>query len=221
MDSRYFSVIVSLIFIMGSAISADAEIIRLKNQTKVSGDVLQVDDDDVVIRLPREAVDTINGEALPPALAEGAKAPGFTATDMAGNAASVGLGKAKATLLHFWVHWCPHCRSDSPHVQAIYEQYKNDPNVKVVTVNLDDAKQKKKVEALIKDKNLTFPVVMTDDPVNQAAASKPIQELYQITGFPVTFLIDGQGIIRYKRRGSFSEGGEDLEGEIQKLLTQT
>lgn len=190
-----------------------ADTVKLKNKTKVSGDILQVDDDSVLIRLPREKIETVNGKALPPALSEGIAAPAFTAADLEGNTQSVGPGKAKVTLLHFWVHWCPHCRSDAPKVQAIYDQYKGSPDVKVITVNLD--KQKQQVESVIKERNLTFPVIMESE---AAAAGHDIQDLYQITGFPATFLIDGKGIIRHKWRGSFAEGHVDLSGEIQKLL---
>ena len=195
-----------------------ADTIRLKNKTTVSGDVLQVNDDDVLIRLPRKKIATVNGEALPAPLNEGAAAPAFTAVDLAGNKQSVGPDKAKVTLLHFWVHWCPHCRSDAPQIEAIYDRYKDNPAVKVIAVNLD--KEKQKVESVVKERNITYPVVMVSDPANHSAGSVDIQDLYQITGFPATFLIDGQGIIRYKRRGSFAEGHEDLQAEIQKLLTE-
>ncbi len=195
-----------------------ADTVRLKDKTTVSGDVLQVDDDNVLIRLPREKIATVNGQELPPPLNEGAAAPAFTAVDLAGNKQSVGSGKAKVTLLHFWVHWCPHCRSDAPQIEAIYDRYKDDPTVKVITVNLD--KQKQKVESVVKERNMLYPVVMAFDPANHSAESEDIQDLYQITGFPATFLIDGQGVIRFKRRGSFAEGHEDLKAEIEKLLAQ-
>ena len=91
-----------------------ADTLRLKNKTQVHGEVLQVDDEDVILRIPRDKIATVNGTALPAALVEGDAAPAFTATDLAGNAQSVGPGKAKVTLVHFWVHWCPHCRSDGP-----------------------------------------------------------------------------------------------------------
>ena len=193
-----------------------ADKIRLKDKTAVTGDVLQINDDSVIIRLPREAVATVNSEVLPPPLAMGAAAPAFTAVDLNGKQRSVGPKLAKATLLHFWVHWCPHCRSDAPQIQALYDQYKEDPNVQVITINLDQ--EKEKVLSTIAKSAMTYPVVMDLDPASQVSKNGSIHELYQINGFPATFLIDGEGIIRYKRSGSFVEGRDDLKGEIQKLL---
>ncbi len=213
----YALLLIGIAAALTPCVSADK--IRLKDKTTISGDILQVSDDNVIISLPRERIATVNGEALPPPLAAGAAAPAFTAVDLNGKQQSVGPKKAKATLLHFWVHWCPHCRSDAPQIQALYDQYKEDPNVRVITINLD--KEKEKVQSVVAERAITYPVVMVFDPANYTSESNAIHALYQVNGFPATFLIDSQGIIRYKRSGSFVEGHEDLKAEIQKLLVPT
>ncbi len=121
------------------------------------------------------------------------------------------------TLLHFWVHWCPHCRSDAPQIQALYNQYRGNPSVRIITVNLDQ--QREKVDAFIKEHQATYPIVM-DAEASKSSGVK-LHELYQVRGFPVTFLIDGQGIIRHKLSGSFVETGEELGDTIQQMLTQS
>lgn len=191
-----------------------AETVRFKDGTVLKADILEVEDDEVTLSVLRDTIETVSGQPLPPALKEGVAAPAFTAADLAGKPHTVGSGKAKVTLLHFWVQWCPHCRSDAPQIQALYEAYKDNPDVRILAINLD--KKREKVDAFVKDRQVGYPVIMAAD---QKAAGSDLTRLYQITGFPITFLIDGQGIIRYKKRGSFAEGKVDLKAVIDRMLS--
>ena len=193
-----------------------AATIRLDDGTTINADVLRLDDEHVVIGLPRDAIATVNGKPLPPALAEGVMAPPFTVQDLAGQSQTVGGShNGRITVLHFWVNWCPHCRSDAPKVQALYNQFRDNPKVRVVTVNLD--KQRETVDRFLKEHQVTYPVISATE---QAAASAQMDlpVLYQIDSFPVTFVIDGEGVIRRKFTGSFTEAGENLVELVNRML---
>ncbi|MDP3723362.1 MAG: TlpA disulfide reductase family protein [Candidatus Omnitrophota bacterium] len=194
---------------------SSAEVIRLRDETTVSGEVVRVDDEHVLIRLPREAVATVDGTSLPSALVEGMPAPAFRAQDVRGKFHSIGDEPGTVTVLHFWVHWCPHCRADAAKVQKLYERFADDPVVRIVTVNLD--RDRAAVEQFIQEHHATYPVIFAEE---QAAAPNgaDLPGLYQIQAFPVTYLIDQQQIIRRKLIGSFVEGGVDLDASITKLL---
>ena len=196
---------------------AQAADVRLKDGTTVKADVFQVDDEHVIVGVPRDSVTTINGKALPAVLKEGTVAPPFSVKDITGQSQTVGSEQGKITLLHFWVSWCPHCRSDAPRVQALYDQYRDDGNVRVVTVDLD--RERAPLDRFIKEHQVTFPVIHAAD---QAATPHGVDvpELYQVTGFPITYVIDQQGVIRRKISGSFVETGVDLAALIQELLAQ-
>lgn len=210
-----WTTLVSLALLLCSVEGLQAADIRLKNKAKVEGDVARVDDDYVFLRVPRKSIATIDGEALPAPVAEGVAAPTFSVTDIAGVTQTVGKGQGYVTVLHFWVHWCPHCRSDAPKVQALYEQYRDNPTVKIVTVNLDE--KRADIDAFVKEHQISYPVIASAE-----QAAKPngvdLPGLYQITGFPVTYLIDAQGIIRQKFSGSFSESGVNLAKVMSELL---
>lgn len=190
-----------------------AETIKLKEGGTVEAQLLQVQDDQVIVGLPREAIVTVNGKALPPVLAAGVEAPAFQAKDMGGQARAVGKGTGKATLLHFWVQWCPHCRSDAPQVQALHDRFKDDLHVQVLTVNLDQ--EREKVEAFVSDHHVTYPVLLATEIA--AAGGANLLELYQINGFPATYVIDAEGIIRRKVVGSFVETSQDLGALLAEL----
>ncbi len=211
-----WTMLVSLTLLVCSAQILQAADIRLKNKAKVEGDVARVEDDYVYLRVPRQSIATVNGEALPAPLAEGVQAPAFSVTDIAGATQAVGQGQGHVTVLHFWVQWCPHCRSDAPKIQALYDQYRDNPAVKIVTVNLDQ--KRADVDAFVKEHRINYPVIAAAE-----QASKPdganLPELYQINAFPVTYLIDAQGVIRQKFRGSFSESGVDLAVLVTQLTS--
>ena len=195
--------------------AVSAETIRLKDQTELTGDVLRVEDDQVIIGVPRTSVATIDGEALPPVLEEGVAAPAFTAKDLQGASQAVGGRNGRVTMLHFWVHWCPHCRSDAPKLQALYTRFRDNPDVRILTVNLDH--DRSVVDQFIKEHQTSYPVILASEQAD-APGGMDLPALYQITSFPITFLIDGQGVIRHKVSGSFAESGQDLEALITAML---
>lgn len=45
----------------------------------------------------------------------------------------------KVIVLHIWGTWCPDCRREYPDFVKLYEQYKNDPNVVVLSVSCTPA----------------------------------------------------------------------------------
>lgn len=194
---------------------SSAEVIRLRDETTITGDVVRVDDEDVLIRLPREAVSTVDGKSLPSALVVGMAAPAFSVQDMRGQPQRVGDRPGTITLLHFWVHWCPHCRSDAAKVQALYERFAEDPVVRIVTVNLDQ--DRAALDQFLQQHHVAYPVIFAAE-----QAAKPngvdLPALYQIKAFPITYLIDQQHIIRRKVTGSFVESGVDLGALITDLL---
>ncbi len=190
--------------------------IKLTDDTILSADVLQTDDVGVVVRLPRARIQTVDGQPLPPALVEGSAAPPFTVTDVAGQTQTVGPKSDHVTLLHFWVHWCPHCRSDAPKLQALTDQFQVTPTVRILTVNLDQ--ERAKLDEFLKERHVTYPVIAAAE-----EAARPhgldLPQLYQVHGFPLTYLIDAHGIIRQKIFGSFVESGVDVGEKLAQMVS--
>ena len=195
--------------------SVRASEIRLKDHTTLKADVLQTDDDSVIVRVPREGVATIDGKPLPPVLGVGVQAPPFAVKDLQGKPQALDANSGKVTVLHFWVGWCPHCRSDAPKVQALYEQLRENPHVQLLTVNLEQ--DRAKVDAFVQERSATYPIIFAAEQAS-APGGANLPELYQIHAFPVTFIIDAHGIIRHKVTGSFVESGQDLGAIITGLL---
>ncbi len=66
--------------------------------------------------------------------------------------------KGKVVFINFWASWCPPCRAEFPSIQEFYDQYKSNPDMVFLTVNLDDDPELGKV--YMKQKNFTLPFVI-------------------------------------------------------------
>jgi len=211
---KSFTPILSWLLVCAAS-SVWAASIQLEDQTAIEAEILQVDDEELIIRLPRRRVGTIDGKPLPPPLVEGAAAPPFQLRDLQGNPQTLGTSQGRVTVLHFWVSWCPHCRSDAPKLQALYNQFRAHPKVAIVTVSLDE--QREALDRFVQERQVSYPVI---DAAEQAKlpGGVDLAELYHVNSFPMTYLIDEQGIIRQKLRGSFVESGVDLTQQLQQLL---
>lgn len=92
----------------------------------------------------------------------------------------------RPTVLLFWPSWCPYSRALQPYVQAIWEDYR-DAGVNVWTINI---LEKGDPVQTLKDRGLSFPLLLNGD---------PLRDTYAITRTPWLVVIDGQNRIVYTR----------------------
>ncbi|MGB3974803.1 MAG: TlpA disulfide reductase family protein [bacterium] len=71
------------------------------------------------------------------------------------------LGK-KVIVLDFWATWCKPCLREMPHVNALYEKYK-DRNLQVLAVSIDTAASKSQIKPTVNRYKFTFPVLLDTD----------------------------------------------------------
>ena len=103
--------------------------------------------------------------------------------------------KDKIMIVSFFATWCPPCRKELPHMNDVYHQYKDDPEVEILVVSTD--KDKFLVEPFIEENGYDFNVYYADG----------LNKDFGVKGIPTLFVIDKQGMIRYKKVG-FTEGEE-------------
>ncbi len=110
------------------------------------------------------------------------QAPGFTLKDISGKEVSLSSFKGKPVLLNFWATWCGYCRKERPHLNSVYNEFK-DKGLIVLSVSTDQSVDK--VKNYLKKIPADF-IVLSDSDGRVAA-------MYGIRGFPSSFLIDRNG----------------------------
>jgi peroxiredoxin len=129
----------------------------------------------------------------------------LTVKDMNGASMRLADHKGKVIVLNFWATWCGPCQLEIPELVETYAEYK-DQGVVVLGISIDDTAET--LRAYAPQKNMTYPVLLMQDDVDQAYGP--------IFGVPVTFFIGRDGRINRKHFGPVTKA--QLDQEIKALL---
>jgi cytochrome c biogenesis protein CcmG/thiol:disulfide interchange protein DsbE len=128
-----------------------------------------------------------------PAPVEGAAAPDFALPDVSGGSVRLSSLRGKVVLLNFWATWCPPCEAEMPLLEEAHQTW-GERGLVVLAVNFDEPEDE--VGAFRDRLGLSIPLLL-----DQGGA---VQELYQVRGYPTSFLIDRDGIVRVRHVGILS-----------------
>lgn len=94
--------------------------------------------------------------------------------------------KGKVVFLNFWATWCPPCRGELPNIQKLYEKYRSDKHVAILTIVYPGGQEKGEsdLKEFISDNALTVPVLFDDG---------FIYSTFGIGSMPTTFMLDEEG----------------------------
>ena len=143
------------------------------------------------------------------------KAPAFT--QITGYINTPGLIKisdlrGKVVLVHFWTYTCINCIHTIPYLNDWYQKYSNKGLV-IVSIHRPEFEFEKNIDnvkAAVQQYEIKYPVLQD----NNYGTWDAYGNLY----WPIDYLIDNQGLIRYNHVG---EGGYDqTEKTIQSLLAE-
>jgi len=138
-------------------------------------------------------------------LSVGSVAPDFMLYTPNGSPLSLSSLKGKSVMIDFWASWCKPCRMENPNVVRLYNIYKN-KGFEILGVSLDQ------------DKNAWLQAIQQDGltwlHISDLAAWKSmVVPLYNITGIPLTVLIDKEGKILAKNLR-----GVELEKKLAEIF---
>ena len=136
--------------------------------------------------------------ATPSAFSAGAEAPDFALVDLQGQKKTLKDFRGKWVLLNFWATWCVPCIAKMAALERL-SKVLGPKGFTVLGVNMDEDSQESAIQQFLQERGLSFPVLR--DPENKT------KDLYQITGFPETFLIapDGKFVSVYDESGGKRE----------------
>lgn len=125
-------------------------------------------------------------------LAVGDQAPVYEMPTLTGDSVHVGKPSQPVTVLNVWATWCVSCREEMHDLQALHDEYQG-RGVKVLGVSVDEA-DGTRVRKFVEKEKLTFSMVHDQE--------GRVQQLYQVSGIPNTFIIDKDGRILWKSIGN-------------------
>jgi cytochrome c biogenesis protein CcmG, thiol:disulfide interchange protein DsbE len=140
----------------------------------------------------------------------GSQAPMFSGTTLTPPVRSKSLAdyKGKVVLLNVWATWCGPCRVEMPSIQALHDAM-GAKGLQVVAVSIDTVGADA-IREYLQAHTLTFEVLHD--------SSGAIQQAYQTTGVPETFVIAGDGTIRKKSIGASDWNSTPNRALITQLL---
>lgn len=153
---------------------------------------------------PRIKVGRTASDANPLAARLDAPAPDFELVSLAGDSVRLSDYRGKRLMINFWATWCTPCVREMPILQKYYE-VKYPGQFEVLAVNADETNRE--VQQFASDMVLTFPVLL--DPGGK------VQQLYQLRGYPTTFFVDEDGMIRYEQIGEMQ--ADQLDDYLSKM----
>ena len=114
--------------------------------------------------------------------ADRAQAMDFSLENLAGDTVSLADQRGKVTVINFWGAWCGWCMEEMPHFAEMVEHYGDDVAFLFVDYG-DSADTAKKA---MEEFGIPLEKVLMD-------SQNTVVDLYQVEGFPTTYIIDKEG----------------------------
>jgi len=139
----------------------------------------------------------------------GLPVPAYSAVSLAGDSVSLAALRGKVVLLNVWATWCHPCRDEIPELQAMHEKYAA-RGLELIGVSVDTESADDAIRAFMRDFRMTYPVWR--DPAERVSAQ------FHIVGVPATFLIDREGVLRWRKTGPIQPGDTTLARVLDEAL---
>jgi thiol-disulfide isomerase/thioredoxin len=133
--------------------------------------------------------------------------PALALQDLQGRAHRLSDYRGKVVLVNFWATWCAPCREEMPSIQALRRAMDGQPFA-VLAVNL--AEPVSRIEKFLAQVPLDFPVLLDRDSATARA--------WQARFLPATYLVDGEGRVRYAHYGDLDWSGPESRARVLELL---
>jgi cytochrome c biogenesis protein CcmG, thiol:disulfide interchange protein DsbE len=145
-------------------------------------------------------------------VAVGARAPDFRAVDLA-TGDSVSLHeryRGMVTLVNVWATWCLPCKVEMPAMEKLYQSLAPE-GFRIAAISIDEGPPED-VRAFGQELGLSFDLLQD--------RSTRIQQLYQTTGVPESFLLNREGVIVKRVIGAHDWNSPVNRELVERLLDE-
>ena len=139
----------------------------------------------------------------------GLPVPAYTTLSLDGDSVSLAGKRGKVVLLNIWATWCHPCRAEIPELRALHARYQA-KGLELLGVSVDTDGTDDVIRGFMREFQMTFPIWRDPD--------ERISSLFLTMGVPATFLIDKQGILRWRKTGPIAPNDTSLTAAIERAL---
>jgi peroxiredoxin len=131
----------------------------------------------------------------------------FALKDLQGEVVKLSDYRGKILLVDFWATWCGPCKRELPLLQAEYPAWKA-KGIELLAISTD--RDAEKVAPFIRENKYSFRVLFNDNTARD----------YDVSGIPCLYVIDPNGVIRYRHLGYRPDVVEILNLQIAALSNE-
>jgi peroxiredoxin len=139
----------------------------------------------------------------------GHPAPAYRTVSAGGDSVSLAALRGKPVLLNVWATWCRPCRDEIPELQQLHERYR-ERGLQLVGVSVDATGSEDAIRDFAGRYGMTYPIWR--DPAENVSAT------FLVVGVPATFLIDADGVLRWKKTGPIAGADTSLVAAVERTL---
>lgn len=138
----------------------------------------------------------------------GSLVPTYSVVTLDGESISGESLRGEVVLVNVWATWCAPCRVEMPLLQAMHERHAS-RGFTLLGLSVDRTGPEG-VMAFLQERGITYPVAIVGAAVERAFGG--------VQGYPTSFLLDRQGVIRHAVMGPL--GPATLELAVRRLLDE-
>lgn len=142
-------------------------------------------------------------------------APGFSLKDINGRRVQLSDYAGKVVVLDLWATWCRPCIASFPAMQMVVQKH---PEVAFLFIAVEekDKDPLPRVKSFIEKRNYPF-TVLIDEPTKPNSSEYKIISAYKPDGIPTKYIIDQNGILRFKTSGFDTDA--ELINELEAMIS--
>ena len=139
----------------------------------------------------------------------GAPVPAYATVALNGDSVSLAGLRGKVLLFNIWATWCHPCRAEIPELLVMYEKYRA-RGFEIVGVSVDADGADDAIKSFMHEFRMTYPVWRDPD--------ERVSTRFLAIGVPATYLIDREGILRWRKTGPIAPNDSTLAVAIERAL---
>jgi thiol-disulfide isomerase/thioredoxin len=141
----------------------------------------------------------------------GLEAPSYAARNLQGDSVSLALLRGKPVLLNVWATWCLPCKEEIPYLETLHGKHAAQ-GLQIIGVSIDARGDEPKIESFARDFQMSYPIWRDPD--------ERVNSRFLAIGVPSTYLIDRDGVLRWKHLGTLRPSSAGFQAALDEVLRE-